>query len=271
MHHLGWSHNDMEIEALLKAAMTLAPISSKRKPHEPYTISVLTLMQDTLDLMDPAEAAVFACFTMTFWFTAHVSEFTVPCLDAFNPSLHVKPSNATHEKDRQGLMAQQHGPSDPQAALQNHFAINSPPPNGHLFAYKHKGGHHPLTKSKFTTSLSSATKKAGIKPLQGHGVHIGSTLKYLLHNVPFDVIKIKGRWASDAFFVYLQCHAQILAPYIQASPPSTRASFITPCPPYVTNSPGSYHHWVLQLTPFPRPGHHILGPVSASCFHPYTF
>ncbi|KIK90844.1 hypothetical protein PAXRUDRAFT_151013, partial [Paxillus rubicundulus Ve08.2h10] len=78
-------------------------------------------------------------------------------------------------------------------------------------------GHHPFTKSKFTTSLSSAAKKVGIKPLQGHGVDIDSTLKYLLCNIPFDVVKIKGCWPSDAFLVYLQCHAQILAPYIHTN------------------------------------------------------
>ncbi|KIK94001.1 hypothetical protein PAXRUDRAFT_785178, partial [Paxillus rubicundulus Ve08.2h10] len=239
IHRLIWSHNNTEIEALLKAAVTLAPTSSKHKPCEPYTVNVLNLMRDNLNLTDPAKAAVFTCLTTTFWCTARVGEFTVPRLDTFNPLLHVKPSNVTHQKDRQGLMvtnfhlprtksallgedvssAQQLGPSDPQAAFQNHIVVNSPPMDGHLFVYRHKGGHRPLTKSKFTTSLSSAAKKAGIKPLQGHGIHIGSTLKYLLHNVPFDVIKIKGRWASDAFLVYLCHHAQILAPYIQASPP----------------------------------------------------
>ncbi|KIK90740.1 hypothetical protein PAXRUDRAFT_151282, partial [Paxillus rubicundulus Ve08.2h10] len=239
MHRLGWSHNDMKIEALLKAAIRLTPTSSKCKPREPYTVNILGLMHDNLDLVDPADTAVFACLTTTFWCTTRVGEFTVPRLDAFNPSLHVKPSNVTHEKDRQGVMvtnfrlprtksallgedvswAQQHGPSDPQVALQNHFNMNNPPMDGHLFAYKHKGGHRPLTKSKFNSSLSSAAKRAGIKPLQGHDVRIGSTLEYLLRNVPFDVIKIKGHWVSDAFLVYLRCHAQILAPYIQASPP----------------------------------------------------
>ncbi|KIK78724.1 hypothetical protein PAXRUDRAFT_163214, partial [Paxillus rubicundulus Ve08.2h10] len=239
MHRLRWSHNDTEIKALLKAAITLAPTSSKRKPREPYTVDILGLMHDNLNLADPADVAILACLTTTFWCTAWVGEFTVPCLDAFDPSLHVKPSNVTHEKDHQGVMvtnfhlprmksallgedvswAQQHSPLDPQVALQNHFNVNNPPTDGHLFAYKHKGGHRPLTKSKFTTSLSSAAKRAGIKPLQGHGVRIGSTLEYLLCNIPFDVIKIKGRWASDAFLVYLRRHAQILAPYIQASPP----------------------------------------------------
>ncbi|KIK81231.1 hypothetical protein PAXRUDRAFT_156541, partial [Paxillus rubicundulus Ve08.2h10] len=109
--------------------------------------------------------------------------------------------------------------SDPQAALLNHFTMNDLPLNGHLFAYKHKGSHRPLTKSKFTTTLSSKAKRVGIKPIQGHGVQIGSTLEYLLCNIPFDVIKIKGHWVSDTFLIYLHHHAQILAPYIQASPP----------------------------------------------------
>ncbi|KIK78095.1 hypothetical protein PAXRUDRAFT_164926, partial [Paxillus rubicundulus Ve08.2h10] len=104
MHRLKWSHNNTEIEALLKAAITLAPTSSKHKPCEPYTIDILGLMRDNLNLVDPADAAVFACLTTTFWCTAQVGEFTVPRLDAFNLSLHIKPSNVTHKKDRHGVM-----------------------------------------------------------------------------------------------------------------------------------------------------------------------
>ena len=43
-------------------------------------------------------------------------------------------------------------------------------------------------------------------------------MEYLLRGVPFDVMKVKGRWSSDAFILYLRKHAQILAPYIQAVP-----------------------------------------------------
>ncbi|KIK78823.1 hypothetical protein PAXRUDRAFT_162964, partial [Paxillus rubicundulus Ve08.2h10] len=99
---------------------------------------------------------------------------------------------------------------DPQATFQNHIAVNGPPMDSHLFTYRHKGGHCPLTKLKFTTPLSSTAKKAGIKPLQGHGIHISSTLKYLLHNVNFNITKIKGWWASDTFLIYLCHHTQIL-------------------------------------------------------------
>ncbi|KIK77998.1 hypothetical protein PAXRUDRAFT_86127, partial [Paxillus rubicundulus Ve08.2h10] len=37
MHRLDWLHNNTEIEALLKATVTLAPISSKCKPCKLYT------------------------------------------------------------------------------------------------------------------------------------------------------------------------------------------------------------------------------------------
>ncbi|KIK73823.1 hypothetical protein PAXRUDRAFT_177402, partial [Paxillus rubicundulus Ve08.2h10] len=70
MHRLGWSNNDMEIEALLKVAVTLAPTSSKHKPREPYMVDIFGLMRDNLNLADPADAAVFANLTTTFWCTA---------------------------------------------------------------------------------------------------------------------------------------------------------------------------------------------------------
>ncbi|KIK71872.1 hypothetical protein PAXRUDRAFT_22716 [Paxillus rubicundulus Ve08.2h10] len=65
------------------------------------------------------------------------------------------------------------------ACGQNHIVVNGPPVDSHLFAYRHKGGHRPLTKSKFTASLSSAAKKAGIKPFQGHSIDGGQVMPML--------------------------------------------------------------------------------------------
>ncbi|KAF9228760.1 hypothetical protein BS17DRAFT_792836 [Gyrodon lividus] len=149
---LSWLHN-MEIKALLKAAAALAPTSSKCKPHELYIVNILIVMHDNLNLADPADAAIFACLTTTFWCTA---------------------------QDWQGL--------------------------------KVTNFHLPRTKSTFLREDVSWAQQ------NGHGIHIGSTLKYLLHNIPFNVVKIKGCWASNAFLMYLHHHTQILAPYIQASP-----------------------------------------------------
>ncbi|KAF8811033.1 hypothetical protein BYT27DRAFT_6471013 [Phlegmacium glaucopus] len=114
--------------------------------------------------------------------------------------------------------AKQHGESDPVAALERHKNVNMPPPEGHLFAYRYKNGHRPLTKTKFIERMANAARAAGLEPLQGHGIRIGATLEYLLRGIPFDVMKAKGRWASDSFLLYLTKHAQVLAPYMQATP-----------------------------------------------------
>ncbi|KIK92108.1 hypothetical protein PAXRUDRAFT_148037, partial [Paxillus rubicundulus Ve08.2h10] len=75
-----------------------------------------------------------------------------------------------------------------------------------------------VTKNKFLLVITSTLKAARRPHLQGHGICIRLTLEYPLQNVPFDVVKVKGRWASDAFLIYLHQHAQILAPYMQAQP-----------------------------------------------------
>jgi hypothetical protein len=89
---------------------------------------------------------------------------------------------------------------------------------GALFAYCFKDRHRPLTKPKLLETLARAARKASLDPRQGHGICIGSTLEYLLLGVPFNVMKVKGRWASDTFKAYLTKHAQILAPYMQDQP-----------------------------------------------------
>ncbi|KAG2056680.1 hypothetical protein BDR06DRAFT_1040411, partial [Suillus hirtellus] len=78
--------------------------------------------------------------------------------------------------------------------------------------------YHPLTKTKFIAHLMEAAKNAGLEPLQGHTIRIGAMLEYLLKNIPFDVVKTMGCWASNVFQLYLHNHAQILALYLQATP-----------------------------------------------------
>jgi len=241
LHGIAWVLNDNEVDALLKAAINLTPESSKRKKRQPYTVEFITSILQKLDPADPLDAAVGSCLTTAFYSMARAGEFTVPNLSSFQaePTKYVKRSDVRQEVDRNGLKttvfhlprtkssqagediswAKQHGPSDPEVALANHFHVNNPPPDGALFAYKHStNSHRPLTKTKFIARLAKAAKEAGLNPLQGHGIRIGATLEYLLRNIPFDVVKTMGRWASDAFQLYLRKHAQILAPYLQATP-----------------------------------------------------
>ncbi|OJA14911.1 hypothetical protein AZE42_09451 [Rhizopogon vesiculosus] len=130
--------------------------------------------------------------------------------------LHISRTKTSREGEDVSF-AQQSGSSDPEQVPLHHLRINEPPPGG-AFTGRFKNGHRPLTKQKFIVRLALATRAAGMGPLQGHGIRIGSTLEYLPHNVPFEVVKMKGRWSSDAFQSYLQKHAQIMAPYMQAAP-----------------------------------------------------
>ena len=122
------------------------------------------------------------------------------------------------EKGEKIFWAKQVGIVDPQSALANHIRINDPPVESHLFAFKYKDSMRPMTRSIFLTRINKIVAENKLPKLPGHGIQIGSTLEYLLRGVPFDMVKAKGRWQSEAFKGYLRKHAQIMAPYTQADP-----------------------------------------------------
>ena len=95
--------------------------------------------------------------------------------------------------------------TDPLAVIENHFRVNDTPPDAALFAYRLSDGKlRPLTRKAFTVRINKIVKNTiGLPSLQGHSIRIGATLEYLLRGLPFDALKVKGRWASDAFTIYL--------------------------------------------------------------------
>ncbi|KAJ6519000.1 hypothetical protein C8R45DRAFT_1204272, partial [Mycena sanguinolenta] len=238
LHGVPWAMNQPELDALLRAADRLTPSSSKRQARMPYTTQIISQLRPHFDASKPLDAAVWSCLTTLFWSTSRGGEFTVKTLTSFDPAIHVKPSDVSNEVDRNGLQqtnfalprtksapqgesvywAEQNGPTDPKSAFLNHLSVNSPPANQALFSYWHGNTRRPLTKPAFKKRLAQAFKDADVEFIHVHGIRIGSTLEYLLRGIPLDVMKTKGRWASDAFTVYLRRHAQIMAPYMQAEP-----------------------------------------------------
>ncbi|KAJ6619337.1 hypothetical protein B0H10DRAFT_2368588, partial [Mycena sp. CBHHK59/15] len=238
LHGVEWNMNEGEYAALLKATDVLTPSSSKRKSRPPYTMEIMVKLHPHFDHSLPLDVSCWSCLTTLFWSTSCGGEFTVKTLKSFDPAINIARSAGTVAVDRNGLQqtnfklprtksalhgesvywAQQHGLSDPEAALANHFSINNPPLDTALFTYRYKNSHHVLTKSAFTTRLSAAFKAADLDWCQIHGIRIGSTLEYLLRGIPLEVMKCKGRWASDAFSLYLRNHAKIMVPYMQADP-----------------------------------------------------
>lgn len=127
-------------------------------------------------------------------------------------------TKAAREKGEDIFWAEQEGVVDPKSALANHLRINNPPHNSHLFAFKHEKTMRPMSRNVFRARINKILIEKKLPDLQGHGIRIGSTMEYLLRGVPFDVVKAKGRWKSDAFRGYLRKHAEIMGPYIQKNP-----------------------------------------------------
>lgn len=240
IHGTKWRVNEEEVDSLFKAGNKLTPKDSRKREKQPWTIEYLTKICQNLRKEDPKDAAIHACLTTAFWGAARLGEVTVPKLDSFDPIIHVKPSDVQYgvldrnrheqtvifipwtkvarEKGEHIFWARQKGITDPEIALANHMRVNNPPRNAHLFAFKHDKGMRPMTRSIFLTRIHKIVADIGLAKLPGHGIRVGATLEYLLRGLPFDVVKAKGRWQSDAFKGYLRKHAQIMAPYMQADP-----------------------------------------------------
>ena len=248
VHRVQWNIGGPEMDAIVKGAKQMAPTSSTREKREPMTVEYISKLYPEFSTTVPLDLAVFACLTSAFWSTARLGELTVKNLAAFDPKLHVKRSDLGESIDRRGLKvttiqiprtksnstggeclywARQEGVCDPEGALQRHLEVNEPETNFHLFGYRNKGGKMvPLTKTTFQKRVSEAAMTAKLQRLPGHSIRIGSTLEYLLRGLPFDVMKAKGRWNSDAFHQYLRDHAKVLAPYMQAAPPDIHDQFV---------------------------------------------
>ncbi|KAG6328261.1 hypothetical protein ID866_10828 [Astraeus odoratus] len=201
---------------MLKGAAKLDPQSAKQDLREPIMREMIKAIRTQLQREDPLDIAFFACLTTVFYLAAHVGEFTLKKLNAFNPQLHITLAQVYDDTDHNGYhtkvfallsmkaspkgeevnWAKQNGPSDLSEAFRWHVQLNNPPTMGPLFAYKHRLAHCPLTWQVFILKLKKAAKAAGFQSVQGHGIRIGATLEYLLWGVPFEVMKVKGRWAS---------------------------------------------------------------------------
>ena len=77
--------SENNLETLLKPAVKSTPSASKKKRCVLCTPTFIASIHKQLTLSNPLHAAVYACLTTTFYSAAHLSKFTVPNLDAFNP------------------------------------------------------------------------------------------------------------------------------------------------------------------------------------------
>ncbi|KIJ09900.1 hypothetical protein PAXINDRAFT_86812, partial [Paxillus involutus ATCC 200175] len=241
LHGHPWTVGQNELKLTLQGASHLAPRASKRPKCPPMTIDDIKAIRAFLDLDDPGDVTVYACMVIIFYSVARLGEFTVTAISKFDPAKHVTHQNVFFLMDQNGLPVikialpsmkcapegedvqcapQRNYVSDPEAALKRHFSINPAPSNAHLFAWRHpKSGLRPLSRTHFISRITPIAKQCGLADLKGHSLWIGGTLFYLLKGIPFDVVKVMGRWAGEAFVLYLRHHALVLAPFLQANQP----------------------------------------------------
>ncbi|KAG2052184.1 hypothetical protein BDR06DRAFT_1057670 [Suillus hirtellus] len=207
LHGQAWRIEHGELKSALDGVMNQAPTESKCPKREPFMIMYILQIQMHLNLEKPLDAAVFTCLMSSFYSLARLGELTVKSIKTFDPGQHVKWGDAQLDcEDCQGLKAskihvlhtktsinskdiywaEQSDASDPKAALTNHFTINNPSSNQHLFAWRHPNGIHPLTRGAFLKRVRMIAKQGGCPDLKGHSIRIRGTLEYLLHGVPFD-------------------------------------------------------------------------------------
>lgn len=247
LHGAEWRASEAEVQTALEGAARLAPKGARRPKRDPFTIDIIERLCAGLDRSKPADAAIDACLKVAFFGMARLGELVLPNLKAFDPGRHVKRSDVTDGEDREGnkvsviflpwtkvapegediYFAKQGGASDPTEALANHLRVNELPSNMHLFAYKTDKGPRVLTRTTFTKRLNEIARGLDIGNLKFHGIRIGSVLEYLLRGIPIEVVKVMGRWGSDAFAIYLRKHAAVLARYLQDSPALEEVTRIT--------------------------------------------
>ncbi|KAI6028273.1 hypothetical protein F5J12DRAFT_715343 [Pisolithus orientalis] len=193
-----------------------------------------------MDLNNPKDTAIFTCMTIVFYCVACLGEFTVPMIKQFDLMKHITRVHITHLHNLSSLpITKLHIPwtkmsltgedaqcaplngtiTDPIKAPKCHFNLNPAEDSAHLFAWKHPiFGLHLLSKTEVTRRIGTLITEHNLPNITGHSLRIGGTLHYLLQGIPFNIVKMIGRWAGDSFTLYLHQHAMILAPYLNDTP-----------------------------------------------------
>ena len=100
-------------------------------------------------------------------------------------------------------------PLCPVTAMVNYLA-RRPPPAGPLFVL---ANGTPLSRERFVKEVKSALKEAGVDDTaySGHSFRIGAATAAARAGIPAFMIKMLGRWESEAFQIYVQTPRETLA------------------------------------------------------------
>ncbi|KAF8340831.1 hypothetical protein F5887DRAFT_1076957 [Amanita rubescens] len=223
-HNQPWRGNIL-LQHVLKGAANATPETSKQDRRQPITIDMLKELFNDLDLAGHLDTAVFAVATMAFYGQLRLGEIcsdrevynTFNCKTLPNFS-HLKPPHTpagsrmmripwTKVKRAAGedvAICRQRDTTDPIAALDRHLQINmiNDPTTAVASYLTANGTRKLLTVSKFMKRCNEIWHAHNRPRYTGHCFRIGGTTHYLLQGINPDVVRLMGRWSSDAFIRY---------------------------------------------------------------------
>ena len=237
-------HGGLHLKLIMNAVNRLAPPKKPLRP--PVTRFMIELLFQKLDPTSSEDVCVLCGAAVAFWCQNRLGELFAASSRTFDPKLVPKrcdlgPSSALNGslplhlpytkvagfrgEDVRAL--HQLGTSDPVAAIHHHLLVNRVPENLPLLSYCTALGWTYMTKTHFLAICNRVWIKAGIPSAVGHSFRIGGTTELLMRGVDPEIVKVMGRWTSDAFLRYCRClddiiplHAQLLDP--ESSPPRQR-------------------------------------------------
>ncbi|EJD34154.1 hypothetical protein AURDEDRAFT_176792 [Auricularia subglabra TFB-10046 SS5] len=221
----GWRWpSSARLSRILAAVRLHAPATSQRAPRPPVTLAMLDEALLHLDLNRGFDLCVATTMLVVFWGQMRLGE-ALPTTRAYDFSSMPAVKHAKLRADAGGDLSQEttaiwlprtktartgdwvwlaRHHNDPSYALHRHFRANRLAPNDPLFAYRHDRTDEvtPLTKRAFMARLNEIWVAAGMQRVSGHCFRIGSTTALLRAGVAPEVVKMAGRWRSDAFLRY---------------------------------------------------------------------
>ncbi|KAF8594385.1 hypothetical protein BDV93DRAFT_459116 [Ceratobasidium sp. AG-I] len=249
MHNAPWNGSS-RLQMVLRGVNALTPLSSKRPQRSPVSVEMLWVLHRYLNHSEPLDAVVFAVALVAFWGQCRLGELLgssrlkhdpkrLPSRNALSAPISMNgsrnltlPATKTHRlKGESIVITSQTAPLDPITAIVKHLRASSRIASSHhLFAFDSQGrnGTHCLTKEVFLNRCNSIWEQHGFPRTSGHAFRIGGTTGLLQAGVPPEVVRVMGRWASDAHFRYWRNtediviqHAEGVKTHVPTRPPGT--------------------------------------------------
>ncbi|KAF5376042.1 hypothetical protein D9615_007663 [Tricholomella constricta] len=232
---LEW-HGASRLSYTIKGCEDLRPPDSLKPKRNPVTVDMLSKLLEGLDLSSPLDVCVAFVATTSFWGQLRLGELLPISETNVNSPLPFRsdlrepnakgsrclhlPSTKTQTKGEDVVITRQHV-ADPIKHLLLHLTVNMPKSrDAPLCSYRSASGRRVmLCKRKFLIRCNEIFAARKLPRITGHCFRIGGTTHLLISGVPPDIVKVMGRWSSDAFLRYWRSldliaplHAEFLLP-----------------------------------------------------------